>query len=352
MQEIKYPTEPVAGTLVPALNMSFPTPVIAVVIPCYRVKRHILEVLSGIGDEVCRIYIVDDACPDGSGRHVEEHCADPRVRITYHDTNQGVGGAMMTGYRAAIADGAVVIVKIDGDGQMDPSLIPNFIGPILAGEADYTKGNRFFDLEEIRAMPKVRLVGNAVLSLMTKLSSGYWDLFDPTNGYTAIHANVARHLPFSKISNRYFFETDVLFRLNILRAVVVDIPMDARYSDEVSNLNISKILGEFLVKHMRNLGKRIFYNYYLRDLSLASIELPLGILLFMFGVVFGGWHWFQALREGTATPAGTVMLSALPTLMGLQLILAFLAYDIASVPRNPTQTRYRRRKSLDKEDSK
>jgi hypothetical protein len=221
---------------------------------------------------------------------------------------------------------------------MDPRLIPDFTAPILAGEADYAKGNRFFDLEELRAMPKVRLFGNAVLSLMTKLSSGYWDLFDPTNGFTAIHADVARHLPFAKISNRYFFETDILFRLNILRAVVVDVPMDAKYCDEVSNLKISKIMGEFLVKHARNFAKRIFYNYYLRDLSLASIELPLGLLLFMFGVVFGGWHWFHAFREGTFASAGTVMLSALPTLMGLQLVLAFLAFDIASVPRRVLQS--------------
>ena len=239
---------------------------------------------------------------------------------------------MMTGYHAAIADGAEVIVKIDGDGQMDTSLIRNFIEPILAGEADYTKGNRFFDLEEIRAMPKIRLFGNAVLSLMAKLSTGYWDLFDPTNGYTAIHADVARHLPYSKISQSYFFETDILFRLNTLRAVVICIPMNAKYGDEVSNLNISKIIGEFFVKHIRNFLKRIFYNYYLRDLSLASIELPLGIVLFVAGVGIGGYHWFESARDGIATLPGTVMLAALPILMGLQLILAFLGFDIASVP--------------------
>jgi glycosyltransferase involved in cell wall biosynthesis len=241
----------------------------------------------------------------------------------------------MTGYRAAIADGAEVIVKLDGDGQMDPALIPYFVAPILAGEADYTKGNRFYDIEKMCSMPRVRLFGNAVLSFLTKLSSGYWDLFDPTNGYTAIHAKVARHLPLAKISQRYFFETDILFRLNTLRAVVVDVPMEARYGDEVSNLKVSKIVGEFLFKHVRNFFKRIFYNYYLRDMSLASIELPLGASLFTFGVGFGGWHWINAAHSDIATPAGTVMLAALPTLMGLQLVLAFLSYDIASVPRRP-----------------
>lgn len=308
---------------------------VAVVIPCYKVMRHIPEVIAGIGPEVRRIYVVDDACPEGSGKFVQENVNDPRVCVLFHTENQGVGGAVMTGYQAAIADGAEVIVKVDGDGQMDLALIPNFIWPILAGEADYAKGNRFFDLEEIRAMPKVRLFGNAVLSFMTKLSSGYWDLFDPTNGYTAIHADVARHLPFAKISKRYFFETDILFRLNTLRAVVVDVPMDAKYGDEVSNLKISKIMGEFLVKHARNFIKRIFYNYYLRDLSLASIELPLGLVLLVAGISFGGYHWLESAREGVVTPAGTVMLAALPILMGLQLVLAFLGYDIAAVPRRP-----------------
>jgi dolichol-phosphate mannosyltransferase len=308
---------------------------VVVVIPCYRVTQHILKVIAGIGPEVWRIYVVDDKCTDGSGDYVQANCNDPRVSVLRHETNQGVGAAVMTGYRAAIADGAEVIVKLDGDGQMDPSLILNFIKPILAGEADYTKGNRFFDLEQIRAMPNIRLFGNAVLSLLTKLSSGYWDLFDPTNGYTAIHADVARQIPFAKISQRYFFETDMLFRLNIQRAVVVDIPMDARYGDEVSNLSISKILGEFLFKHVRNFIKRIFYNYYLRDMSLASIELPLGILMVLFGASYGGWHWLISIQEGELATAGVVMISALPILMGLQLVLAFLAYDINSVPRRP-----------------
>lgn len=308
---------------------------VAVVIPSYKVVRHIAEVIAAIPPMVWRIYVIDDACPNGSGKFVEANVADDRVRIVYHQQNQGVGGAVMTGYQAAIADGAKIIVKVDGDGQMDPSLISYFIEPILSGVADYTKGNRFFDLEEIRAMPRLRLFGNAVLSFMTKFSSGYWDLFDPTNGYTAIHADVARHLPFKKISSRYFFETDMLFRLNILRAVVVDVPMNAQYGDEVSNLKISKIIGEFLIKHVRNFSKRIFYNYYLRDMSLASIELPFGMLLFSSGCIFGTYHWIHSLHKGVSTPAGTVMLAALPTLMGSQLILAFLSYDIANVPRRP-----------------
>jgi glycosyltransferase involved in cell wall biosynthesis len=308
---------------------------VAVVIPSYKVTRHILGVIAGIGPEVARIYVVDDKCPDGSGAFVRANCLDPRVTVIEHEQNQGVGGAVMSGYRAAIADGAAVIVKIDGDGQMDASLIPDFVAPILAGEADYTKGNRFFNLERIGSMPPMRLFGNAVLSFLTKLSSGYWDLFDPTNGYTAIHADAARYLPFDKISRRYFFETDMLFRLNTLGAVVTDVPMDAVYGDEVSNLKISRIVTEFAAKHVRNFFKRLFYNYYLRNMSLASIELPLGVASLLFGLVFGITHWIDATRHNQATPAGTVMVAALPVIMGVQLILAFLAYDIASVPRRP-----------------
>ncbi|APW36524.1 glycosyl transferase family 2 [Rhodoferax koreense] len=306
---------------------------IAVVIPSFRVTRHVLGVIESIPARVWRIYVVDDACPEGSGRLVERDSRDPRVHVLFNLENQGVGGAVIAGYLRAAADGARVIVKIDGDGQMDPGLIDDFVFPILAGEADYTKGNRFFDLDQLQSMPRMRVFGNAALSLLAKFSTGYWDLFDPTNGYTAIHVDVLSHLPLDKISRRYFFETDILFRLNVARAVAVDVPMAARYADEVSNLKISRIVGDFLFKHARNFGKRIFYNYYLRDMSLASLELPLGLFLFFFGAVYGTWHWIESARLGIVTTAGTVMLAGLPVLTGLQLVLAFFGQDIGSVPR-------------------
>ena len=170
-------------------------------------------------------------------------------------------------------------------------------------------------------------------------STGYWDIFDPTNGYTAIRAEVAAKLPLAKISQRYFFESDLLFRLNTLRAVVVDIPMNACYADETSNLHIASIIGEFLTKHLRNFGKRIFYNYFLRDMSLASLELLAGLALLGFGTGFGVYRWHQSAEAGLATPAGTVMLAALPVMLGLQFLLAFFGYDIATVPRRPRTAR-------------
>ena len=310
---------------------------IAVVIPCFKVKAHILNVISNIDPAIWKIYVIDDFCPEGSGDFVEQHVKNEQICVLRHSINLGVGAAVMTGYKRAIEDGAELIVKIDGDGQMDPSFIFKFVNPIIAGEADYTKGNRFFNLDEIRSMPKLRLFGNAMLSFMNKFSSGYWNIFDPTNGYTAIHSEVAKRLPFDKISRRYFFETDILFRLNLMRAVVIDIPIDAKYGNEVSNLKIHSIVGEFFYKHVRNFVKRIFYNYYLRDLSLASIELPIGLFLLTFGSCYGIYHWVSSANEGVNTSAGTVMLAALPILMGMQFILAFIGADIASVPRRPRQ---------------
>lgn len=306
---------------------------IAVVIPCYRVTRHILGVLERIGPECRAIYVVDDLCPDGSGDFVERHCSDPRVSVLRHTTNHGVGGAVMTGYLQAARDGCAIAVKIDGDGQMDPRLIPHFVAPILAGDADYTKGNRFYNLANIRRMPKARIFGNAVLSFLSKLSTGYWDLFDPTNGYTAIHCSVLPLLDTERLSKRYFFETDMLFRLNIVRAAVVDVPMDAVYGDEESHLRISKVLFEFTVKHIRNLIKRVFYNYFLRDMSLASLELIAGLGLGLFGAIFSAYHWWHSGTLMRATPVGTIVIGMVSLISGLQLVLAFLAYDIANVPR-------------------
>lgn len=308
---------------------------IAAILPCYRVGRRVLDVIARIGPECERVYVVDDACPDGTGSLVERECDDPRVKVLRHEHNEGVGGAVITGYRAAMEDGCTILVKIDGDGQMDPALLPRFVAPIAAGLADYAKGNRFWDLAQLRGMPLHRILGNLALSFMTKLSAGYWDLFDPTNGYTALHAAVARRLPLDKLHQRYFFETDMLFRLGTTRAVVVDVPMDAVYGDERSGLRVTRVLGPFLFGNLANTAKRIFYNYFLRDFSVATLELVAGIVLLAFGGYVGIEAWSASARTGHPTLPGTVMLAGLPILAGLQLLLAFVGYDIAAVPRRP-----------------
>ena len=317
---------------------------IAVVMPCYRVRDHVLGVIEGIGEPCDAIYVVDDACPERSGDHVEAHCRDPRVRVLRHDSNRGVGAAVMTGYRAAIADGAAVLVKIDGDGQMDPADLPRIVAPILDGTADYVKGNRFYNLTRLHRMPVLRIAGNAALSFITKFSSGYWDIFDPTNGYTAIHAAVARELPFERVAEGYFFESDMLHHLGLLGAVVRDVPLDARYGAEQSGVRLATATARFGLKHAANTARRLFYNYFLRDFSAASLELVLGLALFLFGVTFGATQWVEWTSRGVGAYAGTVMLAALPVILGTQLLLAFLNFDVARVPKEPLYPQLVRRR--------
>jgi glycosyltransferase involved in cell wall biosynthesis len=314
--------------------------VIAVVIPCYRVRRQIESVLMRIGPEVSLIYCIDDACPEESGEIVERVALhDARIQLISHQTNQGVGGAVVSGYRRAIEAGADIVVKLDGDGQMDPQQIYRLIDPIRHGEADYVKGNRFFRLESLQSMPWLRVIGNAGLSFLTKLSTGYWNPFDPTNGFTAIHARVAYLLPLDKLSRRYFFESDMLFRLNTLRAVILDVPMDAQYGDENSSLNLLQALFVFSWHHAVNTLKRIFYNYFLRDFNMASLHLVLGMLLLVFGLIFGARQWIRSAQLEQFASSGTVMLAALPVILGIQFLLNFIAFDMANVPRDPIHHR-------------
>jgi glycosyltransferase involved in cell wall biosynthesis len=315
------------------------SPHIAVVMPAFKSRQFIADVIVAIGPEVESIIVVDDACPDNTGRFVMDNCKDERITVLFHEKNLGVGGAVITGYRHALGLQADIIVKIDSDGQMDPKDLPDIVAPIVNGYADYTKGNRFYDIEDVKEMPVVRLIGNAGLSFLSKLSSGYWSIFDPTNGYTAIHRKALNALPLDKLAQRFFFESDILFRLNISRAVVVDVPIRARYGQEKSNLSISKEIGKFFVYHIKNFFKRIFYTYYLRDFTVASIQLLIGTMLLLFGVIFGAKAWIQSIHSGQPATAGTVMVAALTVFIGIELILAFFVYDYQFVPKNPLQNK-------------
>ena len=294
-----------------------------------------LAVIAEIPPQVSQIYVVDDACPLDTGAHVEQSTSDARVQVIRHSRNQGVGAAMRTGYRAALRDGASIVVKLDGDGQMDAADIPRLIQPIVDDRADYTKGNRFYRLAGLSSMPTARLVGNIVLSFASKLSSGYWQLFDPNNGFTAIDAQVLELLPLDDIDDGYFFESDMLFRLNTLRAVVLDIPMKAKYGDEESSLRLSSASLVFPVRHGKNFCKRLFYNYFLRGFSVASLEWLLGPLALGFGIVFGLSEWYGSVTSAVAATAGTVMLASLPTIVGLQMLLSAIHFDIGNEPKVP-----------------
>ncbi len=309
-------------------------PAIAVVIPAYRVTAHVAAVIAAVGPEVARIYVVDDCCPDRSG-DAAAAAGDARVIVLRHTVNKGVGGATLTGYRAALADGMDIVVKVDGDGQMDPAILLSIAGPIIAGEADYAKGNRFHSLYNVRKMPGKRLFGNAVLSFMTKLSSGYWTIFDPTNGYTAIHRIALEQMELNNIAERYFFESDLLINLGTIRAVVCDVPMEALYADETSGLKVSRVLGSFVTGHSRELVKRVAYTYFLRDFNLASAQIAVGLLMLVAGSIFGGVAWVRSISDGVTASTGTVMLAVLPIILGFQLVLAFLGFDMANEPRRP-----------------
>ena len=235
----------------------------------------------------------------------------------------------MTGYREAMADRCDVIVKIDGDGQMDPLLLPQFVRPILEGRADYTKGNRFFNPEDVRTMPPIRLFGNAVLSFMTKLSSSYWNLFDPTNGYTAIHA---RLLPASGARSD---RSTLCLRSDAFTAW--DNPRCGnrcshgrglwRRGKPTPDRGCDTALSFWPA---RNFGKQLVYNYFLRDFSIASIELVAGLGLFGFGIIFGLYHWVANSAHDTVASSGTVMLAALPIILGLSIAAVFpgLRYNV------------------------
>jgi dolichol-phosphate mannosyltransferase len=310
---------------------------IAVVIPCYKVTRHVLDVIKRMPAMVDRIYVVDDCCPEHSGDFVVANCPDPRVTVLRNPVNLGVGGAVLHGYRQALLDNMDIAVKIDGDGQMAPELLPRFVRPIVNGQADYTKGTRFFSYGMVREMPKLRLLGNAGLSFVSKIASGYWSLMDPTNGYTAIHTSALKLLPLDIIERRFFFESDMLYHLGIIRAVAADVPMFALYGDEVSNLSIVTTLRQFPSRYLTRFFKRFFYCYLLRDFNIGSIATLLAIPLITFGSIFGGAHWVAGLISGKANAAGTVIVAALPVIVGVQLLIAAALFDVSNQPKVPLQ---------------
>lgn len=307
---------------------------VAVVIPAYRVARHIENVVREIPGFVSDIVVVDDASPDETWQIVGG-LADPRVHLLRHEHNGGVGAAMITGYRHAFELGADVVVKMDGDEQMDPGYLIPLIEPILAGEADYTKGSRFFHTRQLRQMPLLRRVGNLGLSFLTKASSGYWDVFDPTNGYTAIHRRALEVLDWQNIDRRWFFETSMLIELNLVRAVVRDVQIPARYADERSSLSAASALVRFPRKLLAALFRRIWLQYFVREFSPVSLFLVAGLPLAVFGFLWGVVHWVRSARTGIAASTGTVMVAVVPLILGFQLLLQGVSLDIQNTPKLP-----------------
>lgn len=309
---------------------------IAVVIPCYRVEREIGAVLLAVPGYIRHILVVDDASPDRTAEIVAAAAkSDSRIELIRHAKNLGVGGALKTGFVRALALGAQVVVKLDGDGQMDATHLPDLLAPLLKGQADYAKGNRFRDFQALQRMPLVRRVGNMGLGFLAKVATGYWNLFDPTNGYVAIHADALAQLPLERVDNSYFFETSMLANLYLIGAVVRDVPMPARYRGETSSLSIRRTLLEFPLKLLRTFLRRILLKNLIYDFSMESVYLLAGLPLLLFGLVFGSIKWISYASQGIPAPTGTVMLPTLSVLLGIQFLIAAIEIDIRSTPKEP-----------------
>jgi dolichol-phosphate mannosyltransferase len=262
-----------------------------------------------------------------------------------HAVNQGVGGAMISGFEEALRQELDIVIKMDGDDQMDPVHLPRLIAPLIAGECDMTKCNRYSSLSSLKQMPVIRIIGNAGLTFLVKLASGYWNTFDPANGYIALRAPVLERMQLKRLPQRYFFESGFLIELGIQRAVVQDIAAPARYGDEKSSLSVTKTLFEFPPKLLHGFLRRMFWRYFVHDFSAVSLYLLLGIPMVVFGIAYALWWIATHTGSDSVAPAGDVMVSAMPIILGVQLLLQAAALDIQSAPNRPITPAPKRRAS-------
>jgi glycosyltransferase involved in cell wall biosynthesis len=305
---------------------------VTVVVPAYNEARHIAEVIKTMPDFVDNIIVVDDCSTDDTA-NAARTCNDDRLTVLSTTQNQGVGGAMTVGYRRAEDLASDIVVKMDGDGQMSPEHLPALLDPLIDDGYDYTKGNRFLAGESLALMPRHRLYGNVVLTFMTKLASGYWHVFDPQNGYTAIRAAALRTLDLDRIHRGFFFENDMLMHLNFFGSRVKDIAIPARYGDERSSLNPFKVGVTFPFLLLMRFFYRVYQKYILRDFSPIALFLLSGIVLFGWGAGFGLYLWIRSIGSTHLTPTGTIMLSLLPLILGFQLLLQAIVLDIQETPK-------------------
>ena len=309
-------------------------PVVAAVLPAYRTASSIRSVIEQIPPDIRHVIVVDDASPDGVSAAVSA-LGDSRVCVCSHEVNRGVGAAMKTGFKKALDLGADIVVKLDSDGQMDPALIPSLVAPLVAGRADFAKGNRFADLSVISAMPPLRRAGNLVLSFLVKAASGYWSLFDPCNGYLALTSDLLRNIRRDRLADRYFFEISLLCESYRASGVVVDIDMHPRYGDEISSLSPIRSLFEFSGRLLGRMVRRIGFAYFLRDFTVVSVFISAGVPMMAFGVVWSSYHWYRSLVTNVVASTGTVMIGTLAIILAFQLLLQAVVLDVQSEPGRP-----------------
>jgi glycosyltransferase involved in cell wall biosynthesis len=308
---------------------------VAAVVPAYREELLIGKVIDTMPSFVDHIVIVDDCSPDGTSAAVEAK-ADPRVTLIRHEKNTGVGGAIITGHKAAMALGSDINVIMAGDAQMDPDYLPALLKPITDKGYGFAKANRFFSADSFAGMPKYRIFGNIVLSFMTKLASGYWNLFDAQNGYTATRTDVLQRMQLDHVARGYSFENDWLIHLNILQVGATDVPIPAIYGDETSTIRLGRVVPELLRLLTVGFWRRIWYRYVLWSFSPVAVLLFIGLPLFIAGFVLAVMFTVLTAGTGTAT-AGTTMLAALPIIVGVQMLLTALQLDISASPDKPTE---------------
>ena len=309
---------------------------VAVVIPAFCEQDRIVGVVRSVPAWADHIIVVDDGSTDRTSDAVRG-LRDSRLVVLQHSENRGVGAAVVTGFAKAAELGAQILVKMDGDGQMDPACLPALLDPIVRGEADYTKGNRFLHARALAQMPWGRRIGNIGLSFLAKLASGYWSLFDPNNGFVALHATVWRLLDHERLHPRFFFENSMLLELGLNRAVVRDVHMPARYGDKPNSLSPPRALVQFPPLLARGFLRRLLQQYFVRDFTPVSLFLIAGAVATAFGAAWGVYHWRSASSRGVTASTGTVMIAVLPIILGVQLLLQAIVLDIQNVPRDPLQ---------------
>lgn len=312
--------------------MSYQGRRVAVVIPARNEAPFVGEVIRAMPACVDSVVVVDDASTDGTGEAARA-VGDSRVEILRHQANMGVGGAMVTGYRRALEVGADVIVKMDGDGQMSPDDLPALLDAVTSEGCAYAKGNRFLVGAPRAIMPRTRFMGNMALAFLTKLASGYWNIFDPQNGYTAIRSDALRQIDLDALDRGYFFENDMLVQLNIRRLRVKDVPMPARYGGEASGIRPFRVGLGFSRLLLQRFAYRVYQKYMLRDFSPIALFLLAGGALFLWGLGFGVFLWVRGRMMGMPTATGTIMLAVVPLFLGFQLLLQAIVLDIQETPR-------------------
>jgi len=303
------------------------TPRVVAVIPTYRASRTIERVVSAALVFVDEIIVVDDACPENSAALVAG--IDPRVEVLHHPKNLGVGGATKTGFRRALERSADFVVKIDADDQMDAMHIPDLIRALIAApDLALVKGDRFVDPATLRTMPRLRLIGNSGLTFLVKIASGYWTLVDPTNGYFAMRAEDLERLDLGALDDRYFFEIDLLCALGRQKAPIAELEIPAIYRGEPSSLSIRHSLRTFPFRLADRFLRRLLVNYLISEINVGSLCALVGLPMLLIAVIFGGAEWAKSAATGIPRPTGTIILALLLFMIGFQLTLAAVIYDV------------------------